>query len=178
MKKLMSTLGAAAIFVASLLLSGPDMYTPALAAEESGAELITSEPLEGRIGYYSYANMTELVTLICDDAMGDFHGFYGPTMVAVKPFTVIGEYNSNKVTLLGITLADQMAAMINSEPAVHYELEDKYSQKLTGIVEEIDGYLRIHITGRNVRGERRSFVVNVEMSEPLYRALHSYVEVY
>ena len=177
MKRLNCTIGASLLLV--IIFSwGTVVSQPAFAADESGAELIVAEPLEGRIGYYSYANMTELVTLICDDAMGDFQSFYGPTMVAVKPFTVIGDFYTNKITLLGITLADQMAAMINSEPVVVYEVDDKYSQKLTGIVEEIDGYLRIHITGRNVRGERRSFVVNVEMSEPLYRALHSYVEVY
>jgi len=148
------------------------------AGDESGADLMVSEPFESRIAYHSYANMTELVTLICDDAMGDFSGFFGPTLVSVKPFSVIGDYNVKKITLLGITLADQMAAMINSEPAAVYEVEEKYGQTLSGIIEEIDGYLRVHISGRNVRGERRSFVVNVEMSEPLYRALHSYVEGY
>lgn len=178
MKRTNCTIGASLLLM-SIFFWGALASQPASAADESGAELIVLAPLEGRISYYSYANMTELVTLICDDAMGDFNGFYGPTMVAVKPFTVLGDYfNTNKVTLLGITLADQMAAMINSEPVAVYEVEDKYSQKLSGLVEEIDGYLRIHITGRNVRGERRSFVVNVEMSEPLYRALHSYVEVY
>jgi hypothetical protein len=168
----------AVVLLVGMFFWGALTNMAASAADESGAELIVAEQLEGRLGYYSYANMTELVTLICDDAMGDFNDFYGPTMVAVKPFTVIGDFNTRKVTLLGITLADQMAAMINSEPVAIYEVEDEYSQKLNGIIEEIDGYLRIHISGRNVRGERRSFVVNVEMSEPVYRALHSYVEVY
>ncbi|MBC8317656.1 MAG: hypothetical protein H8E41_07090 [Desulfobulbaceae bacterium] len=177
MKKMHCNVGTVLLFIC-VFGWGTLGSLPSMAGDESGAELIAPAPFEGRIGYHSYANMTELVTLICDDAMGDFNGFYGPTMVAVKPFTVIGDFNTQKVTLLGITLADQMAAMINSEPAAVYDVEEKYSQKLGGIVEEIDGYLRIHITGRNVRGERRSFVVNVEMSEPLYRALHSYVEVY
>lgn len=177
MKRTNSKRGAVLLLM-SMFFWGAQANLPASAADESGAELMVEKQLEGRLGYYSYANMTELVTLICDDAMGDFNGFYGPTMVAVKPFTVIGDFNTRKVTLLGITLADQMAAMINSEPAAIYEVEEKYSQKLSGIIEEIDGYLRIHISGRNVRGERRSFVVNVEMSEPVYRALHSHVEVY
>lgn len=177
MKRMYCNMGAVLLFVGVVGWWGGMGSLPSMASDESGAELIAAEPFEGRIGYHSYANMTELVTLICDDAMGDFNGFYGSTMVAVKPFTVIGDFNTNKVTLLGITLADQMAAMINSEPAAVYDVEQKYSQKLSGIVEELDGYLRIHITGRNVRGERKSFVVNVEMSEPLYRALHSYVDV-
>jgi hypothetical protein len=166
------------LFIICLLSVGILVRQPVWAGDESGADLIVSEPFESRIAYHSYANMTELVTLICDDAMGNFSNFFGPTLVSVKPFSVIGDYNVNKITLLGITLADQMAAMINSEPAAVYEVEEKYSQKLSGIIEEIDGYLRVHISGRNVRGERRSFVVNVEMSEPLYRALHSYIEGY
>jgi hypothetical protein len=48
-------------------------------------------------------------------------------------------------------------------------------QRISGILQEVDGYLRIHIIAANTRGERRSYVVNVEMSEPIYRALHSYV---
>lgn len=170
--------GKTVLLLISILTWGVLVSHPAGAGDESGADLIVSQPFENRIAYHSYANMTELVTLICDDAMGNFSGFFGPTMVSVKPFSVIGDYTVKKITLLGITLADQMAAMINSEPAAVYEVEEKYTQKLSGIVEEVDGYLRVHISGRNVRGERRSFVVNVEMSEPLYRALHSYVEGY
>ena len=166
------------LLLTSIFLIGATAPPSLLAGDESGADLIVNQPFESRIAYHSYANMTELVTLICDDAMGEFSGFFGPTLVSVKPFSVIGDYNVRKITLLGITLADQMAAMINSEPAAVYDVEEKYGQKLSGIIEEIDGYLRVHISGRNVRGERRSFVVNVEMSEPLYRALHSYVEGY
>ena len=59
------------------------------AKDESGAELQVEEQTGERISYHRYSNLSELVTLICDDAMEMFHGFYGPTRVAVSPFSVI-----------------------------------------------------------------------------------------
>ncbi|MCB2182549.1 MAG: hypothetical protein KQH63_11015 [Desulfobulbaceae bacterium] len=149
----------------------------AQANDESGAELTIKE-FPQRISYHSYSSLTELVTLVCDDAMQVFSNFYGPTKVAVFPFTVISDYKIGKMTMLGITMADQMTAMINSEPAADFSVEEKYEQKLEGVIEEMDGFLRVHISGRNVKGERRGHVVSVEMSEPIYRFLHSYVESY
>lgn len=148
------------------------------AQEQSGGVLMPYPPPPDRISARSYSNLAELVTLICDDAMEEFWEFYGPTTVAVRPFTVIANYNVKKTTILGITLADQMTAMINTQAVPEYTVEVKYPQKLEGVIEEIDGFLRVHINGRNVRGERRSYAVTVEMSDPIYRALHSYAESY
>ena len=152
---------------------------PALQAqEESGGVLMPYPPPPTRISARNYSNLAELVTLVSDDAMEQFWEFYGPTSVAVRPFKVIADYNVKKTTILGITLADQMTAMINTQSVAEYTVEVKYPQRLEGVIEEIDGFLRIHMNGRNVRGERRSYAVTVEMSDPIYRALHSYAESY
>lgn len=148
------------------------------AQDQSGAVTVPYPPSPERINARSYSNLSELVTLICDDAMEDFWEFYGPTTVAVRPFKVIANYNVRKTTLLGITLADQMTAMINTQAVPRYPVQIKYPQVLEGYIEEIDGFLRIHMNGRNVRGERQSYSVTVEMSDPVYRALHSYAESY
>ncbi len=168
--------GIVAKWLAVFCLTGV-MVPVALAQFESGAELMVEDPVE-QISYHQYSNMSEMITLVCDDAMEIFHGFYGPTTVAVTPFSVISDYKIHKMTMMGITMADQMTAMINSEPAADYPLGKKHPQKMEGVIEEMDGYLRVHISGRNVRGERRGYVANVEMSEPIYRFLHSYVESY
>jgi hypothetical protein len=164
------------------LLSWPflaaTLVPPLWAMDESGAEMIVKDDYAKRISYHRYSNLAELVTLICDDASGVFQGFYGPEAVEVSPFAVVSDYKVHKMTMLGITLADQMAAMINREPAANYITENKFPQKMEGVIEEMDGYLRVHISGRNLLGEGRSYVVNVEMSEPIYRFLHSYVESY
>ena len=76
------------------------------------------------------------------------------------------------MTLLGVTLADQMIAMINNNP-IDPKVRGQHNQTLSGVLQELDGLLRIHISGKNSRAVRRSFSVNVEMSEALYRALHT-----
>lgn len=153
--------------------------SPLAAQVQSGGELLMPNiAAPARITVQNYANLPELITLVCDDAMESFWEFYGPTTVAVRPFRVIANYRTTKVTMLGITLADQMAAMINTQAVPEHPTTVRHPQKLEGVIEEMDGFLRIHITGRNVRGERRSYSVNVEMSEPIYRALHSYAESY
>jgi len=167
---------------AAALMTVPFLATtfvsPLWAMDETGAEMIVRDDYAKRISYHRYSNMAELVTLICDDASEVFQGFYGAEAVEVSPFAVVSDYKIHKMTMLGITLADQMAAMINREPAANYIAENKYTQKMDGVIEEMDGYLRVHISGRNFAGEGRSYVVNVEMSEPIYRFLHSYVESY
>lgn len=164
--------------VLSLAVGGLVVLPPAAAwsGSESGAELTFEDKVEERISFKSYSNLAELVSFICDDAMEVFHNFYGPAKVAVSPFSVISDYQVKKYTMLGVTLADQMTAMINSEPAVDHPPRKRYEQVMGGVIEEMDGYLRVHISGRNVWGERRGYVVHVEMSEPIYRFLHSYVE--
>lgn len=167
---------------AAALLSLPflaiTLAPPLWAMDETGAEMIVRDDHAQRIGYQQYSNLAELVTMICDDASGVFQGFYGPAGVEVSPFAVVGDYHVHKMTMLGVTLADQMAAMINRAPAANYMAANNLPQKMEGVIEEMDGYLRVHISGRNLLGEGRSYVVNVEMSEPIYRFLHSYVESY
>lgn len=148
------------------------------AQEQSGGILMPYPSPPERISAHSYSSLTELLTLVCDDAMETFWKFYGPTTVAVRPFKVIANYTVKKTTILGITLADQMTAMINTQAVADYAVAVKYPQVLEGVIEEIDGFLRVHMNGRNVRGERRSYAVTVEMSDPIYRALHSYAESY
>ncbi len=167
---------AVAKWLAVFCLTGV-MVPVALAQFESGAELVVADPVE-RVSYHNYSSMSEMISLVCDDAMEVFHGFYGSSAVEVTPFSLISDYRVRKMTMLGITMADQMTAMINSEPAADYPVEKKFPQKMEGVIEEVDGYLRIHISGRNMRGERRGHVANVEMSEPIYRFLHSYAESY
>ncbi len=143
--------------------------------EESGADLIAAET-EPHFSFHNYANLAELVAVICDDAGQRFDNFFGPSLISVKPFGVIGDYQVKKITILGMTMADQMAAMVNANSVARQPADIPYEQSLGGMLEELDGYLRIHVHGRNVYGERRAYVANVEMSEPIYRALHSYVE--
>ena len=163
----------------SLVVSSMLVGVPSLSAQvQSGGELMPNLGEPDRITVQNYANLPELITLVCDDAMESFWEFYGPTTVQVVPFRVIADYRVKKTTILGITLADQMAAMINSQAVPEYPVSVRHPQKLEGVIEEMDGFLRIHINGRNVRGERRSYSVNVEMSEPIYRALHAYAESY
>jgi hypothetical protein len=152
--------------------------SPLSAQVQSGGELMPNITEPDRITVQNYANLPELITLVCDDAMESFWEFYGPTTVKVTPFKVIADYRVKKTTILGITLADQMTAMINTQAVPEYPTPVRHPQKLEGVIEEMDGFLRIHINGRNVRGERRSYSVNVEMSEPIYRALHAYAESY
>ncbi len=151
--------------------------SPARAGEESAA-VLDEKGFAPQISYRSYSNLSELVTFICDDSGDVFRDFYAPGKVAVSPFTVISDYKVHKMTMLGITLADQMTAMINSRPAAEYFVEHSSEQNMEGVIEEMDGFLRVHVSGINVLGERRGHVVNVEMSEPIYRFLHSYVESY
>jgi hypothetical protein len=125
----------------------------------------------------SYASLTHVVTIVCDDAMERFYNFFGAAPVVVEPFVVLGEFSPGKrVTLLGATLADQMSAGINNEAiAQPIAAGAATEQRLRGLLQEVDGYLRIHMNGQNSSGDWRSYVVTVEMSEPIYRALHTYV---
>lgn len=149
---------------------------PTWALDESGSSVIKKNENPGKVNYQRYSNMAELITCICDEAGEVFRNFYAPEAVEVEPFAVVSDYRVNKMSMLGITLADQMTAIINREPTTRYTTSNKYPQTMEGVIEEMDGYLRIRISGRNLLGEGRSYVVNVEMSEPLYRFLHSYVE--
>ncbi|MFA6498290.1 MAG: hypothetical protein WC256_05130 [Desulfurivibrionaceae bacterium] len=133
---------------------------------------------EGMVSQKNYSSLTSLVAMVGSDAMEHLHGFFAAEPVTIEPFIVLSEFSTRqRISLLGATLAEQMAAVISNEslamwrPAAAGENE----QRVSGVLQEVDGHLRIHVLAANTRGERRSYVVNVEMSEPIYRALHSYV---
>jgi hypothetical protein len=166
---------AVLFFGAFFLWSG---FNPA-EAKELGGEFATEEQPIEIVSYQNYSGLSELVSMICDDAIERFHGFYGPTVVNVAPFETKDGPQDLKVSKLGVTLADQMIAMINNDTlimaAASRENSESYEQNLFGVLQEIDGYLRIHINGRNIDGKRVSYVATIEMSEPIYRALHTYL---
>ncbi len=156
-------------------------WVPAFAQEQGqGAEFMVDEPPVEIVTYQNYAGLSELVTMICDDAILRFQGFYGPTIVTAEPLKTIGRFQRNKRSQLGMTLTDQMIAMVNNDTIMLNENDYSYSgtgipQRLAGVLEEVDGYLRVHLRGVNVLGERLSYVANVEMSEAIYRSLHTYL---
>jgi len=146
----------------------------AMEKEEEGKGSAT----EGVVSQKNYSSLPSLVAMVGSDAMEHLQGFFSVEPVTVEPFIVLSEFSTRqRVSLFGATLAEQMAAVIGNEslavwrPAAAGENE----QRVSGVLQEVDGHLRIHILAANTRGERRSYVVNVEMSEPIYRALHSYV---
>ena len=163
-------LTAAAILAAVLLL--PVCRGAAQEADNQNSPL-------NIITYERYSGLSELITMLCDDTIERFQGFYGETVVRVEPFVSIGRSQQKKISELGMTIADQMVAMVNNDTIMHTRpltpSSQRFEQKLSGVLQEVDGYLRVHIYGRNVRGERISYVANVEMSEPIYRALHTYL---
>lgn len=122
----------------------------------------------------NYSSLAHLVELVGADAAGQFNGFYDSGPVRIEPFPVLGEFPAQRVSQLGATLADQMAATINSVAPATFR-DGVQEQVMRGVIQEVDGYLRLHISGRNSRGQWRSYVANVEMSEAVYRAMHTYV---
>ena len=166
----------------TLILGGILALTIILAplAYAAGTESANTNPTEettpSSSSFKNYSGLADLINMICDDALERFQAFYGSTVVKVEPFTTIGFYEKNKQSELGMTLADQMTAVINNDTLVnHGGALGLTTQKLNGVLQEVDGYLRIHISGVNAAGERTSYVVSVEMSEPIYRALHTYL---
>jgi len=124
----------------------------------------------------SYSGVSDLVDRVSREAMSRFYDFFGPVMVNVEPFVLIDRYPRTTVSQLGLILADQMVAHINNDSVSRPKIEgEAQPQWLFGLLQEIDGHLRVHIYGVNMRGERRSCVVTVEMSEPVYRALYARV---
>lgn len=162
------------VFVLAVLLLAAIAGGQVLAFQEEQEE----PPVSYDPGFSNYSSLTGLVAMICDDAMEQFYDFFDAAPVVVEPFVVLGEFaNKNRITLLGATIADHMTAVISNESIAVSAARGKgeNDQRVQGILQEVDGYLRVHISGVNTRGERRSYVVNIEMSEPIYRALHSYV---
>lgn len=160
----------------ALLIMSPTTTCTAADQEANDAAPLEEALPATTINYQNYSGLADLVTMICDDALDRFQGFYGPTVVTVEPFTTLGFFEKNKQSELGLTLADQMTAIINNDTLNnHGRARGKTRQSLRGLLQEVDGYLRIHISGVNAAGKRTSYVVSVEMSEPIYRALHTYL---
>ncbi|OGR05153.1 MAG: hypothetical protein A2511_06275 [Deltaproteobacteria bacterium RIFOXYD12_FULL_50_9] len=145
--------------------------------ENTGAGALVRPPISVIQGYSS---VPQMINQVCEEASTQFYDFFGSGEVKVKPFAVIEEFNPRRNTVLGVTLADQMAARINSDANEVSSSKGKVvqtDQGLDGVIQELDGFLRVHMSGVNFKGERRSYVVNVEMSEAVYRALHALVVI-
>jgi len=119
-----------------------------------------------------YSGVAELVAEVSSEAGQVFDNFYSATVVKVQPFVFVTPEGEKRLTPLGETLADQMIAAINNG-RIDFDAPRRYEQRLTGVIQEVDGYLRIHISGFNGQALRRSYTANVEMSEALYRALYA-----
>ncbi|MBU0482480.1 MAG: hypothetical protein KKG47_15415 [Proteobacteria bacterium] len=157
--------------IASMDKGEPNVPTEKSVVTDTGSAAGETGALSG-----NYASLPELVEAVCGNAMDHFYNFFSPGTVDVLPLEVVGELPGRRVTALGITIADQMAARVSNDSLSKLVMEGVgQRQKIGGILQELDGYLRIHIDAVNVRGERRSYVINVEMSELLYRALHTFI---
>ncbi|MEW6429785.1 MAG: hypothetical protein AB1568_17330 [Thermodesulfobacteriota bacterium] len=149
---------------APLIARPQESYNAAAVSAQSGRPSL--------FRYGNYAGLAEMITVVCDEAAKVFDHFYGPSQVMVKPFVFVTETGEKRLTELGATLADQMMAMVNRN-TVDGRLKGDGGQDLQGVLQEIDGYLRLHISGTNLQAERRSYTANIEMSEPLFRSLHA-----
>lgn len=165
------------VFVFGLFLGLVAMTRQLAWAEESDAKEIEHSDRSVTEGNaQNYEGVADLVTMICEEAMERFQGFYGPSVVTVIPFSTMGVFEKSKQSELGVTLADQMTSMINNDTKDQLgRARGSSAQQLHGMLQEVDGYLRVHLSGVNAAGERTSYVVIVEMSEPIYRALHNYL---
>jgi hypothetical protein len=139
-----------------------------------------AEPVPVPTAPLRYSSFFPLVGEICTEAASAFNGFFDSSPVQVRPFVHIGGAANDDSSLLGVVLADQMAAMLNGHANAHYGTaaggNDDRQQLLEGVLQEMNGYLRIHMHATNQHGVRRSHVVLVEISAAVYRALHSYIE--
>ena len=123
----------------------------------------------------SYASLSEMMVMVSEEAILQFDGFFYRSLVTVEPFSAVDEFGARSDTILGTTLRDQMTAVINNSNMTPLSRQTSFFQQyMKGVIQEIDGLLRIHVKGMNAHGDKRSYVVNVEMSEPIYRALHSF----
>lgn len=171
--------GAVALRIVFLLLLLCVFWATGAWATEKEAQAKGSAS-ESVLSQGKYASLSNLVAMVGSDTMEQLHDFFAAEPVTIEPFIVLGEFSTRKkISLLGATLAEQMAAVISNEALTVWRpvLTGAQEQRLSGVLQEVGGYLRIHIIAANTRGEKRSHVVHVEMSEPVYRALHSYVYV-
>lgn len=172
-------------FLRILVLLGILLSLPAISGVRA-AEIEGGPDSQGRQGTAApletgnYSSLPALLDRIGQDAMGKFQDFFDASPLLVEPFAVLGEFPSRqRISLLGVVLAEQMAAVLGNEALSRWRPETlgEQGQYLNGTLLEVDGYLRVQISGLNTRGERRSHVVNIEMSESIYRALHSSIAV-
>jgi len=136
------------------------------------AAMEQTEQVSAAPQYRNYSGVAELVAEVSSQAGRVFDNFYSATVVNVQPFVFVTPEGEKRLTPLGETLADQMIAAINNGQ-IDFDAPRRYDQRLTGVIQEVDGYLRIHISGFNGQALRRSYTANVEMSEALYRALYA-----
>jgi len=128
-----------------------------------------------------YQDVTGLVARASSEAGRVLQGFFSSGPVVVEPFVFVTSFSRHPDTALSLIWASQLAAAVpNSVPSwtTPSPLSGTSSEKgrlqtLGGSLQEVDGFLRIHIIAQNARQERQSQVINIEMSEPLYRSLHS-----
>lgn len=165
--------------VAGMMLLALCLPSPCAGSEAAGqpasATLPADAAADSGVAYFElreYANLPELVIAVSREAGRFFSDFYGPTVVSVQPFVFLTESGEKRFSPMGATLADQMVAMINNQPGF-VAGSGSGDQELQGVLLEMDGYLRIHISGINSFNLRRSYTAQVEMSEALYRALYA-----
>lgn len=165
--------------VAGTVLLALCLPSPCAAREAAGqpasAALPADAAADSRVSCFElrkYANLPELVIAVSREAGRFFSDFYGPTMVSVQPFVFLTESGEKRFSPMGATLADQMIAVIHNQPGFAAG-SGSGDQELQGVLLEMDGYLRIHISGVNSFNLHRSYTAQVEMSEALYRALYA-----
>jgi hypothetical protein len=141
----------------------------------SETEAAAANSTEELVGQPHYDNWAMLLGQLGSEAASSFSGFFDSTPLRVHPFVHLGA--GNELSLLGVLLADQMVAMLNGQVNAYYSsAENGESQILEGVLQEVDGYLRIHMLGMNRLSQRRSHLAMVEMSPGLYRALHAPID--
>jgi hypothetical protein len=134
----------------------------------------TDAPTANRVSSFEfrqYPSLHELITDVCQDAGRFFSDFYSQTPVTVQPFVFLTGSGGKRLSPMGATLADQMTAMVNNQQGT-VVVSGPAKQELKGVLIELDGYLRIHMSGINALDQRRSYTAQVEMTEALYRSLY------
>jgi hypothetical protein len=158
------------------LLAGACCLPAPAGAAAGEAEPTMARETPAETAPHGYVGLAGLTGSIAAGAAESFRGFYDPSPIRVRPFVHLSAM-TNGSSVLGVLLADHLAAMLNGHANARSAGEGD-GQRLEGVLQEVDGYLRLHILGTNGKGERRSHVALVEMSTPLYRALHTYAETW
>ncbi|MEW6219858.1 MAG: hypothetical protein AB1634_10040 [Thermodesulfobacteriota bacterium] len=117
----------------------------------------------------AYRSVLELVMAVAAEAGHHLEGFFKSNAVDVAPFLFLAEVGRPRVSELGLLLADQLQAEINTR--THGNWSWQRNERVDGLLVEVDGQLRIQLTAVNSHGRRLSRVFAVEMSRPVYRAL-------